>query len=311
MRIVRTALATLLLAFFCTWVQADNLNAVDSTGQVHSISVEAWKGNGKSVATALKHTIQLPDGTAQTCLVSGTDDLAFEEDPYIDIDPVNQEPLLVWSRFESFGTVLQISRFRNGHWSTPIPVWTEHGQGLEPEIDVKTSLLHLIWTSESGAIAQRYRLSLDRKSLEPAFGPELLPTLHQNMVPLEGRSAESGDSPVEAPESDLSYFSSILPPVTPGGPGAMITWGIRDEPIPIVYFEAFELPAGLQRIDNRKSEWVADRFVAWFETGSSLYYTTLQDGYWTDLRIIDLNQDRSAAEALRMIADLIDRENGR
>lgn len=310
MKYARTALAALLLTFVWASVQASNLSSVDSTGKVHTITVETWEDEGMTGGTVLVHVVQFPDGSMQFRTVTGTGDFALEKDPFIDIDPVTDEPVMVWARSDENGGTLQISRYNGSQWVEPTMVWSGNGHNLEPEIDIRSNLLHLVWMNDSGPAPLRYRLSLERTSLQQLFGPELLPVTDSDMIPTEGQSPDFGESPVVPPDSTLSYFSSILPPTVPGEPGSMFTWGIRDEPVPIVYFEALQLPVEMQRIRERNSEWIADRFVTWFTSGSSLYYTTLHNGYWDDLRIISLTDDRTSAEALRMIEDLIQRDTG-
>ncbi len=301
--------AAVFLAAAWTSVHAGNLSSVDSTGTVHSVAVDTWDNLNKTGGTVLIHTRQLRDGSKNSQSVPGTDDFALELDPFIDIDPVADMPVLVWARSEGNGTILQISRFGDTGWSPPVTVWSGPGNNLEPEIDVRPQMVHLVWMNDSGSFPRRYRLSLDRTSLEPVFGPEQLPINDPDIIPPEGQSADFGGSAAPTPDPGLSYFSSILPSQVPGNSGALFTWGIRDEPVPVVYFEALQIPAGIQQVRERKSEWISGRFVTWFSAGSSFYYTTLRNGYWDDLRIIAMDENMPRAKALRMLEDQIRRES--
>ena len=75
----------------------------------------------------------------------------------------------------------------------------------------------------------------------------------------------------------------------------------------MVYFQPFQIPLGIQSVRENDSQWLAGRFVTWFTSGPSFYYTTFDEGRWEELRLIDLSQGRSTAEALLLLQDLIRR----
>ena len=71
-------------------------------GRVHRVhSQTAAPGPlpvGGGGGTALVHTIQLPNGVTTSSVVPGTDTFSINLDPVVEIDPVTDEPVLVWCR---------------------------------------------------------------------------------------------------------------------------------------------------------------------------------------------------------------------
>jgi len=294
-------LPALCMALTLPCAMADHSPVMDGAGVVHTVTTEPWTRDDISGGTVLVHVTRAPDGTESRRFVHGTDNFAVEQDPFIDIDPVSDTPVLVWTQVTIRASALYIAREEKGTWATPHLIWADGSINREPEIDVRDNLLHMIW-SQDGRQPVRLRLSLGRETLTPAFGPEELP------VNVEGIALPGDDpGPADTPDPDLSYFASVIPQPAPGQPGRIITWGIRDEPVPVVYFQPFQLPSGTQSVGEQNSEWLADRFVTWFTSGSSFYYTTLNDGNWDELKVIDLSDGRSTAEALLMLQDLIRR----
>ena len=300
-RFAAVMLAVLLAALLHPSVLAGNRSGVDEDGFVHTVLSEPWSQGNNSGGTVLVHVIQDPDGTESRTYVPGTDNFTLEKDPCIDLDPVTGTPVVVWAQVDGRATALYLARMENGAWNEPRLIWADGAVNLDPEIDIRENLVHLIWRQE-GETAVRLRLSLSRESLEPQFGPEELP------VDMPGISAPGADSePATTPGDDLSFFASVAPHQIPDQPGRMITWGIRDEPVPVVYFQPFLLPQGIQAVKESHSVWIEDRFVTWFTAGSSFYYTTLHEGQWDDLRVIDLKNGRTTSEAILLLHDLIQR----
>ena len=274
---------------------------VDGSGTVHTVLTETFSQGNNSGGTVLVHVAQAPDGTESRQFIPGTDNFTLEKNPVLDIDPVSDTPVLVWAQVVNRATTLFVARHENGSWSMPRLLWADGALNLEPCLDVRKNLLHVVWRQE-GQNPVHLRLSLNRDSLEPAFGPEELPIDRQGLA-----EPGSDSAAVDSPGLDLSYFAAVIPPQSPEQPGRIVTWGIRDEPVPVVYFQPFLLPTGIQNVKEINSEWLAGTFVTWFTSGPSFYYTSLTEDRWDELRVIDLSGGRTTAEALLMLKDLLQR----
>ncbi len=300
-RFFPTLLAALFAVLSLQHAMAGDSSMVDADGVVHTVVSESWTQGNISGGTVLIHVTQAPDGSESRAFVPGTDNSTVEKDPCIDIDPVSNSPVLVWARYTNRATALYVSRHDNGEWNAPRLIWSDGSMNLEPNIDVRVNLIHIKWKQERQQQVH-LRLSLDRETLDPAFGPENLPLGMAGLVP---PGADSG--PVDSPGLDLSFFASVILPQIPDQPGRIITWGIRDEPVPVVYFQPFLLPVGMQNVRESESQWLEGRFVTWFTSGPAFYYTTMHDGRWDELRVIDLSDGRTTSEALLLLQDLIRR----
>ncbi len=300
-RLAPAWLPVLFVALTLPSVLAGNSSTVAGDGVVHTVLSEAWRQGNNTGGTVLVHVAQNPDGTETRQPVNGTDNFTIERDAFIAIDPVSNLPVLVWAQVTSRATALYVARLESGSWTTPHLFWDDGSTNLDPNIDIRDNLLHIVWKQE-GESPVRLRLSLARESFVPAFGPEYLPTDLAGIAP---PGIDSG--PIDSPGLDLSYFASVISPQVPDQPGRIITWGIRDEPVPVVYFQPFHLPIGIQTVREQNSEWLAGTFVTWFTSGSSFYYTTFDDGKWEELKVIDLDDGRSTAEALLLLQDMLRR----
>jgi hypothetical protein len=277
--------------------------ALTSDGTVHSVAVAPWSDGGNTGGSVLLHTVQTPDGQKTTAFVPGTDDFTPERDPSMAIDPVTQEPLLVWSRGENRAADVMISRLSGGEWSDPQVVWSDGRVNLQSQIESSRNLVHVVWNQDV-LDTRRLRLCLDRGTLEPATPLEELPTSGANAIPTAGGSDPQGE-----PTEGWSYFASAIPASDKDGPGRVGVWGARDEPIPIVYFRHFDLPSEVSTVRNTRAGFMTHRFVLRFTSASTYFYTMYRDDGWSDLRRIALTEDRTQADAELLLEEMIERES--
>ncbi len=270
---------------------------VAASGPVHRVAVEMLASGNTFGATQLRHTVQNPDGSVESRVVPGTDDVTVEREPALAIDPVTDAPILVWGRNAGSGFELWITRFAGGSWSAPHPIYADGADNSQAEIRVGTAEVQVFWRQDTPGAPRRLRLVLDRDTLAPQLGPEDLP----------GGAPDS--SATGTPTADLVYYASDLPGTVPGDPGHLVIWGARDEPVPIVYRQSFSLPSEGLRIRHCTAEWIADRLVLSFVSGSSFYYTSRVGESWTDLRLIALGNGVYESRARLMLRDMVRRED--
>lgn len=304
-RIAATALMV-LVASAGMHLLAGN-QAVTSDGVVHTVEAEVWTSGKTAAGTVLLHTVQNPDGSTSTAYIPGTDDHALDKQLDLDIDPVNDAPVLVWSRFEGDGFDLMASRFQAGSWSVPLRVHSDPTEILGAQLTVRQNLAHIFWErNDFGETPVRTRLSLERNSLNPVFGPETLPIESASLVPPQGD--RSPGSTADATE-DLSYFTSRIPPLDNGQPGVLAVYGIRDEPVPVGYFVARLYPSEVLEANDADTEWIAHEFVQWFTTVDRYYYSIETDGAWSDFRLIELDDGMTALEARMLLVRMLKRKS--
>jgi len=297
------ALAALTLAApLCGEVGAVE-QQVDAFGTVHRISVDNWQASGKSGGTALRHTLQLPDGTSTNRWVTGTDDLAVDREPSLDLDPVTQLPLLVWSRNDGAGFEVYLSRFDGSAWSAPMPLALEPGDDVGPAIRADDNLVHVVWTHQSSpGVSSRLRLSLARPSLVPVFGPEILPTAGPS------NASTTGGTGSPPPSGDEKYFASSFAAASGEDSGHIVVHGVRDAPVPVDYVQSFDLPLGLRGFENCRAGWLAGRFVVHFANADRFFYFIWEDTAWSELRAIGLGEGITAADARAQLVKSIRRD---
>jgi hypothetical protein len=278
--------------------------SVAPDGQVHRIEIDAWTNGStagsNTAGTVLRHVVQKADGEEISRVVLGTDDFELERDPAIDLDPVTAAPILVWTRQDAEGHKILLSRFANGSWEQPRLVYTDGGVSGVPQIRATETMVHIFWKQDDPEI-RRMRVGLDRESLDAVVGPEDAPISSPDAVSSDG----GPDLSTEAPPADCRYFASHVGSGLTGGSGSIMIWGVRDEPIPIVYLREFLLPSEVRQIRTAKAGWIKDRFVLSFTAGENLYYTMLDDGEWTELRLIVLGSERTAGDGMRALVRMI------
>ena len=87
-------------------------------------------------------------------------------------------------------------------------------------------------------------------------------------------------------------------------PGRAYIWGVRDEPVPVGYQRTFLLPAEIRVIVSQNAGFVGGRLTLWITTNDRLYYTTLSNGRWADMRIIEISPQTSASDARLLIEEI-------
>jgi hypothetical protein len=153
------------------------------------------------------------------------------------------------------------------------------------------------------------RVGLRRDSLALAFGPEVLQTGFDQPISPDGGSAPSP----ETATSDLTYFATGAGRVLPDGSSgqSIIVWGIRDEPIPITYSRAFDLPRDARTVTRAGAAWMRGSFVVWGLSGGEVFYSVREDGVWSDFRRIPVEPQSGLPGALGLIDDMLRREKER
>jgi hypothetical protein len=280
-----------------------NEQKVGRDGLVHRVSAESANVANQEI-TSLVHSEQGPEGGTTRRMVTGTEDDALDVEPALAIDPVTEQPVVVWARDEGTGFDLYVSRFTGAVWTPPIRILFIPGEDLDPRVQVGRNLVHVVWPREAPSGTQWVRLSLDRVTLEPVYGPEILPSHSPSIVPADGGSGDSGGT-VDPSSDDTFFFGAEIPPREPGDPGEIVIWGVRDEPIPIDYVQSFFTPASLQSAGNISAGWVGSRFAVTFETPGGFYYRFRDGGTWSDLRVIRLDAETGSAQAWHQMAEML------
>jgi hypothetical protein len=306
-RFARTTLSALACGLLVTCAWASSGNKVAGDGVVHSIEAVIWTTANQTGSSQILHTRQHPDGSAESFVIPGTDDLAIDREPVIDLDPATELPIAAWIRNEGAGFGLWISRFDGSGWSAPAPVFVGGQDKAEPEIRITGRWVHLTWREGLPVDVTHVRGVLALDDLTPTHGPETLETRGDGLVPPEGETLP-GSSP-EPPPGHL-YTLRALIPLVPGEPGKFYLWGGQDDPVPFGFSQGFVLPDGVRGAANLRARWIGGRMVISFEDAGHYYYTMRKSGLWTDLRVIELDETTSAASAQLEVEEMIRRETG-
>jgi hypothetical protein len=276
-----------------------DVQKITADGTVHRVDVDVTT-SAKGTGTGIRYTRQKPAGGRDTSWVPGTDDIAADRDPVLDIEPSSGRPVLVWSRNEGTGFDLFVSRLENGAWTAPRLLVHGAGDDLLPQIRYDDRYLHVAWRQQdpSGSIAF-FRSSFDAPSWAPTYGPERVPTDDLSPVPPSGTTTSG-----TAPAMNFTYFCGTVPGALPGDPSRTVVWGVRDEPLPIGYHQIFSLPPEVLSVSSAEAGFIGGRFTLWFVSGSKAYYTVLTSTGWSSMRVIELNAPTTAADARAEIHDL-------
>lgn len=279
---------------------------VAADGTVHRVRVEPWQAGAKAGGTGLRHVVESPDGSFTSAWIPGTDDPWIDQQPALDLDPLTQDPLLVWSRGSETRFNVYVSRFRNGAWSPPTRLFPNSlADQRNPRLIAESNSVHVVWTSEAASYSTLIRLTLDRTSLVPVFGPELLPTESGQVVPPSGVSSAGTEPSVEN-----AYFASEVTSLPGEGGGQIVVHGVRDAPDPVDYVATFDLPRGLRDLTRCNARWLIGRFVVSFDVNERFYYFILENGVWSALRSIPLGDGLSAADARSQLVESMKRADG-
>ncbi|HEX4823454.1 MAG TPA: hypothetical protein VFV19_04020 [Candidatus Polarisedimenticolaceae bacterium] len=270
---------------------------IAADGTVYRVDVDTYNGSGKPSGTVLRTTRQRPRGGKDTFVVTGTDDAVVDRDPALEIDPATGKPVLVWSRNEGGSFNLFFSRFDTA-WSAPQMLLRFDGDELEPQIHLGDEYLHVTWRQSVGNSSAYWRASFDPATLQRLFGPERLPVDDATPIPPEG-----GPEPATAP-TDSQYFCTSTLGRTMADPSRAYIWGVRDEPVPVGYHQSFVLPCDIHVINSQNAAFVGGRLTLWITTPNLVYYTTLANGRWADIRVVEITPQTSASDARLLIEDI-------
>ncbi|HZN55720.1 MAG TPA: hypothetical protein VFB67_10425 [Candidatus Polarisedimenticolaceae bacterium] len=277
-----------------------DVQRIAGDGTVHRVDVEPYVQPNRVAGTVLKSTRQKPKGGKETSWIPGTDDVFLDREPVLEIDPATGKPVVVWSRNEGTGFNIYVSKFDGTCWSAARLLIKTDADDIEPRIRVDRNYLHVVWRQDLAGQPSYWRWSFKTSTLDPVYGPERLPTDDPVLVPPEGGTTTGA---TDISWSERFFCASIFSRI-PGDPGRSYIWGVRDEPVPINFRQAFELPAEVKAIVASDAEWVGGRITYWFTTTDKLYYTIYTAGKWSEMRVIELGAPIGTADARLLIFDL-------
>lgn len=296
MKTMRSLVTIALLVAAPGVVRADS-QKLATDGTVHRIDVEVWTSpQGKAQGTALRHVRQKPTGGRDSALVPGTDDAALDQEPAVEFEGSSGQIIVVWSRWDGTGFQLYGARFDRGAWSAPRPLARIDGDQRAPQIRLDDKYLHVVSRRDRDGATAYYRTSYPRGSFDLAFGPELLPP--------DGGPSSTSDATSD-PSGFSGYFGAPLPGRVSGEPPHVVVWGVRDEPVPVGYFQLFDLPLDARNPSQVEAKWIHGRFTVWFVSGDRFYYATRRSVVWSEFRVIDLSATVGPSDAKRLVTDML------
>jgi hypothetical protein len=291
------ALASTLVAVLATAASFAAPSAVDSAGKVHDVEEVLWSNGARVGGTALRYIVQDPDGSSRAEIVPGTDDMEIDHDPSLVLDPITEQPILVWSRNQGGDYEIRLCRRDDTGWRPPIAIASEPGDQVEPQVFARRELIHVVWTTRfAGSGETHHRRSLWRSTLATAVGPEELPRTTATVIPEDGGT----DADPASSTDDLTYFGAAIDRGS-SDDATIVVWGIRDEPLPITYVRAFAVGHGADGIRDVAAGILGGRLVTWFVAAGAVHYTVREDGRWSDFRLIVLDDETDVPDAIRLV----------
>jgi hypothetical protein len=282
-------LCILALALSPSWALAALVQQIAADATVHRVEVDG----------GIRHTL-VRDGASTVSLVPGTDDANLDLEPTLEIDPATDAPVVVWSRDDGTGFDVWISRYQADAWSTPQRILGQPGADeVAPRIQIAGESVHVVAREGSSYV----RLTLDRVSLQPTFGPEPLPTDGSAIVP--GPESAGATEPV----SGNVYFASDVVRDEPEDPGEVVIWGVRDEPVPIDYLQGLVLPAEIDDAGAPLATRVEGSLAVLVPTATRVWYTFWLQGAWAEFRAVNIDESTSMSDVRLMVADVIRRQS--
>jgi hypothetical protein len=236
------------------------------------------------------------NGSTVVSLVPVTEDVFVDKDPALAIDPVRGTPVLAWSRETGSGFDIFVSRYDDNTWTPAVRLLQGTGDEVRPQIQVSQSHVHVVAYDGAGYV----RMSLTRGGLEPTFGPESLPTAVVPIIP-------GVDPTVSAPPGTHFFFASDVLQPDPTDPGQVVIWGVRDEPVPIDYVQAFLLPVTLQGEGIASVSPIEGSLTVTVASATRLWYTVFRQTSWQQFSAMDLDATTTLSDARSMLADMIRR----
>jgi hypothetical protein len=205
--------------------------------------------------------------------------------------------VVVWSRYDTGGFNLYVSRL-DTVWSAPRQIVKLDGDDIEPQIHLTRRYLHVSWRQRTGSFSTYWRASFYSGSYQLAYGPERIPTDDLDAIPLEGGPETDGDV-----SSDDRYFCATVLGRTLSDPVQAYVWGVRDEPVPIGYLQSFVLPPQARTVVAQRAEYAGGRLTLWVATADAVYYTTLANGRWADMRVVELGPKTSLSDVRLLLEE--------
>ena len=268
---------------------------VSSTGSIHSVSVENAAGSG----TRLVYRVQSLDEAVEAVIIPGTDDSITDNEPAILLSPINDRPVIVWTRGESTQSEISVSLFNGFHWTPAVSITQNDTADRRPQIFWGASgYLHIVWSGQAltdGPLI--FETVLDYKGVVIA-PPSLIETLPTVIVTTTTTGAPTMSSSDALFAVDTSCKQATRVTVQGG----------YDEPVPVHKRTDFVLPAG-STVDSAKIEVVSDRPVLLVKAGARMYYSYQSSEGWTTLRSITLDTTtdyRSAEIMVRTMLGAVD-----
>lgn len=275
-----------------------DVQKIGADGVVHRVDVESVMVD-KFFYTQLRYTRTRPDGVREASVVPGTEDLAWEREPAIEIAPLTGNVIFIWVRNDGTGFQLYVTRLEGTAWFPTRRLIPVAGDARRPQIRIANNLLHVSWRQDNGPLQIPYRASFDRVTLEAVFGPEQVP-LDPAPPPTGGVDPASIDPPWSN-----KYFAGPVSGLYPGDPGRIVVWGVRDEPVPIDYVHYRQLPEGVFGVIQAEASFIANKFVLWFYTSDRFYYAVRSNQRWGDLRIVDLSGATTVSDAKLQVREMV------
>ena len=302
-RLSSALLTAILVAGMGGFAHAGHLQKVSGDGVVHRVDVEAASGPAIAGGTFLRHTLQHADGSKLSQILPGTEDFFVDREPALEIDPVTDHPVVVWSRDQDVGFDIFLSRFDGVEWSMPFPVFQGTGNDVKPEIRITSRRIHIIWRNQTPSVLH---LNLDRETLAPIYGPETLPTEGIDMLSPEGGAEGAEDDVSPSPPRDATFFTGEIDLLLPGMPPRIFVWGVRDEPVPVGYSQGLLLDPELSPVRSSSAGWVGERFAVWFiSPDDGFSYIFRDNGHWTTFRRIMLDEDTRELDAKNQMEEML------
>jgi len=290
---VAVRLAAIALALAAVGVVRADVQKIGKDGTVHRNDVQPF-AVGQTVGTVLVHTRQWASGGHDATNVPGTDDVAIDRDPALEVDPNTGNLLLVWSRNDGSGFSLYFSKYDGTSWSPPRRLVRSTSDVSDPQIrfNATGTVLHVVWSQQDGSGANSfYRLTFDATTYAAVYGPERLPT--------DDTGTDS------TPMTSNRYFCGFQSGRVSGDSGRLFLWGVRDEPVPITCHQTFLLPPCARAAAQMDVEWLAGKLTLWMYDGAGrLYYSVRLDAGWTPVRVVEVTSLTSASDARLLLNDL-------
>jgi hypothetical protein len=286
----------LLTALLWTGVLQANDRRLDAAGSTHWVTVESYVApGGTQKIDALVYHMTDANGTTFEEPIVATQDMYIDDDASLEIDPVRNVPVIIWTRDEGDGADLFISRRDAGLWSTPRRIFTSAPDESRPSFRITYQYIHLHWDRPADSQVAYDRIVLDRKTLTSIMNPEAIQSETAGIVPLIGNRT---DGATDSLPSDLMYNGGFLADIDSGESDQAIVWGIRDEPVPIGYVRRFEIDPDVRSPQSFDIRWMADRLVFSYSSPELLYYSVHEINGWSETRSIPL-ANRFDEEAAR------------